>query len=143
MIVLAQCIKKYSSHLTFDPRMSPFQLIPWDQLISSKQSLEINCEKKHCVMDGPKAAQAVGCYVAHCHWAPFGDSFPYLPAVRIIIQGRGREEPCSAQATSTFFQPPCSMAIQATTQAGGYFCCLLDPQIPFSYKNKRRFQVPF
>lgn len=41
-------------------------------------------------MDSPKAAQAVGCYVTHCHWASFGDTFLYLPAVRIIIKGWGQ-----------------------------------------------------
>lgn len=94
-------------------------------------------------MDGPKAAQTVGCYVTHCHWAPFGGTFLYLPAARIIIQGLGTEEPCSAQATATFVQPPCSMAKQAAMQAGSYFCCLLHLQIPSSHKNNRRFQIFF
>lgn len=43
---MLKSIKEHSSHLTLDHRLLPFQLIPWDQLISSKESLKYNCHKQ-------------------------------------------------------------------------------------------------
>lgn len=69
MIVFAQCIKKHSSHLILDLMMSAFQLILWDQLISSKQSLKNSCHKKTLCNGWSKSS--TNCWML-CNSLPLG-----------------------------------------------------------------------